>query len=935
MHGRSRMMFASVVLAWAAVAPAQTPSQRYALPAPDARYTLEAQGVDRAKALAEDAAAPKFAPQRYALSRDVGSVSIANGTARGGEWRELPDGTALWRLPVHAAGALTLDFGFRRFFLPPGARMYVSNAANRLGPYSDAENSRSGTFWTPLLYGDDALIEITVPANLRAFLSLELRTVHVGYRDVLHAKSFADPTSGSGSCNIDTICPDGDAWRNEIGAEAVLAFDGGFCSGQLVNDALDDRVPYMTTANHCIATDADADSLVVYWKYESPVCRAVGSAANGDPVSTVDAIPQVGGATLVATYAAADVTLVRLNTAPPAGAAAYFDGWDRSETSFSGAAVVHHAQSDAKRISFPAGVVTLEDDLGSDLPGLHHWFVDHYASGTTETGSSGSGLIDADHHLRGVLSGGAASCDDTAGDDLYGRLSTAWEGGGTPSTRLRDWLDPKNTQITKHDGLAVCTIPNVALDVGVMPVLSDQQFTVSASASGGTAPYTYAFDLDGDGMPDNLDHSASSVAVSYPHEYLGNVAVTVSDRNGCVGHASRAVVVQAQNVVYAPTNGIGQGPDPAIRICGGNTVDAEPGERFDARVTLGNVGSAPTAHGYAVFAAEPGLANAADVTIETPAVPLPTLASKQSATVDMTFAISPGAACGSEVVIDYLGTADDNGFSSNPARVAVLNVATGGACQPVANCPAQVAGITPHPGNFFDPHRAGNGMTQLTIPVPGTGPVFFGAWFTGDDARNPTWYVVNDIVKGNQVNSTLYQTRQSTPDEYPVPGVEVGTAQVSFVASDKLVYTWNLNGTPGGAVYVPVVADSARSLREWFNPQQSGWGTFDEFFPSVGADGGTFVFSLAYLYDANGMPRWTTASDASYRDGKTLTAMVARPACPACIWLDYTLGAQPVGTLLYSSNAGGELITTNIVFPSAYPGSWVRTNYPIVPLVSP
>jgi len=118
----------------AKVAAAQSPSERYALSAPAARYTLETAGVDRAKALAEDSNKPKSAPLRYALSREIHNVTIAQNAANPGEWRDLPDGTSVWRLPVHADGALTLDFGFREFFLPPGAQLFIGNALHAIGP---------------------------------------------------------------------------------------------------------------------------------------------------------------------------------------------------------------------------------------------------------------------------------------------------------------------------------------------------------------------------------------------------------------------------------------------------------------------------------------------------------------------------------------------------------------------------------------------------------------------------------------------------------------------------------------------------------------------------------------------------------------------------------------------------------------------------------
>lgn len=912
-----------------------SPSQRYALAAPDAALTVEAAAVDRAKALAQDVGKPKSARLRYAVRRDIHDVSIVAGNASAGEWRDLPGGMALWRLPVHVDRALSLDFGFDNFFLPPGAQLFVSNASHQRGPYTDADNPRSGHFWTPILSGDHALIEVLLAQNMREYLRLQLTAVHAGYRDIFapasRAKSYFDPSTGSGACNLDTICTQGDSWRNEIKAEAVLASAGEFCSGQLLNDTRGDNAPLMSTANHCMSTQSDADSLIVYWKYESPTCREVGSTANAAPIQTNDAIAQVGGATLLATYQAADFTLMQLNQAPPAAANAYWNGWDRSDTPFTGGAVLHHAQSDAKRISIAAGNVSIDDiNYGQqDIPGVHHWHVDHYSAGTTESGSSGSGLIDANHHLRGVLSGGSADCSAPDGDDFYGRLSTAWNGGGTPASRMRDWLDPLGTQPQSITGSSGCSVALVTLKTSANPARAGDRIELIATAAGSLAPYTYAFDVDGDGVADSVASNSASVTTIYPGAYSGNVGVTVTDAAGCTGSVSRALIVQAQDVRFS---GTGFTNSDSL-LCGNDTGIPQPGQRRRMGLLLRNNGTAPTANGYAVFAQNLDDSTHAAITLETPLVSVPTLAANASTWINVDYAIATDAACSAPIKIDYIGTVDDNGFGGVRTTVLTLTIAAPNQCQAQTMCRAQVVSIAPHPGNYFDSKRGGNGMTAVMTPVASADPIFFGAWFTGDAQRRPSWFVVNAALHGNQVNTALYQTHQDLPGQYPVPGSIVGSAQVSLAAAEKFIYTWSYNGKAGGAVYVPVVADPARSVRSWYNAVESGWGTFDEQYPGFGSDGLPFMFNLAYLYDDAGNPRWTTASDARYRDGDTLQEMVARPTCPGCVWLDYSIGAQVVGTLRYDLTGGSKRISTDVVFPFDYSGNWLRTDFGIEPLV--
>ena len=45
------------------------------------------------------------------------------------------------------------------------------------------------------------------------------------------------------------------------------------------------------------------------------------------------------------------------------------------------------------------------------------------------------------HHIIGQLHGGTASCSSDTYDE-YGKIDASWVGGGTPSSRLAEWLDP-------------------------------------------------------------------------------------------------------------------------------------------------------------------------------------------------------------------------------------------------------------------------------------------------------------------------------------------------------------------------------------------------------------------------------------------------------------------------------------------------------------
>ncbi|NJM16291.1 MAG: hypothetical protein HC896_13780 [Bacteroidales bacterium] len=73
--------------------------------------------------------------------------------------------------------------------------------------------------------------------------------------------------------------------------------------------------------------------------------------------------------------------------------------------------------------------------------------------GTTEKGSSGSGLLNPGGQLIGTLSSGNSS--DICGvplHDNYVRFTKMWKTISYPNNQLQPWLDPDSTGATEVDG---------------------------------------------------------------------------------------------------------------------------------------------------------------------------------------------------------------------------------------------------------------------------------------------------------------------------------------------------------------------------------------------------------------------------------------------------------------------------------------------------
>lgn len=400
---------------------------------------------DPAKLLQRDAQkrASRPGPLRVAEALPVTLQPGADG-----DWSRLPDGRALWRMGIRVPRATDLNFGFSKFRLPEGAALYLIGAGGYFeGPYTATDNRADGQFWSPMVPGEQAVIELYLPRR-DAPHELHLSQVAAGYRDWFKRDPSHPVHSGSkaGNCNIDAVCPLGDAWRDEIRSVTQLLIGGtGACTGTLVMDAASSFRPFVLTANHCEITTALAGSIVAHWNFQAPTCgqRSGGSRSQN-----------TNGATLRAARLDVDMALLELNSRPDPSFNVYYAGWDRSTNAPQSSFGIHHPEGDEKSLALDQNpAVSTGSCIGTSAGSSGtHWDVLNWEQGITEPGSSGSALWDFNsHRVVGFLSGGDSSCTNRTGSDCYGKFTVAWDGASS-SQRLRDWLDPGNTNAMTTSG---------------------------------------------------------------------------------------------------------------------------------------------------------------------------------------------------------------------------------------------------------------------------------------------------------------------------------------------------------------------------------------------------------------------------------------------------------------------------------------------------
>jgi len=460
---RPAVSFSVVLALWLLAGPltasAQTPTEQFS----SLRTLSEVDRRSLPAAEIPDDPAPaatgetEITPYAYGVIVDAGLTPATAGT-----W-ERTDEHWVWRLRLQSPDARSVSIAFDRFRLPPDARLYVRDpdGAQVHGPYRAAD-ATNGTHRTPLLRSEEIIVELQVPHGQREGVDLRIGHLVHGYRSVL-PPARQGLQSKDGACNVDITCRQALDWFPVYRSVGLYSYESGgtafTCTGSLVNNTAEDRRPLFLTAEHCISSPEEAQSMVFYWNYQNPTCRSRGTPTNADaPDDSLQAQTSTG-AVLRARFGnvnrfgtisgRSDLAVVEVDDVIPDSYQLYFAGWDRSGSAPDDAVSVHHPSGDAKRISFDRDPVsrTPYAESSSDPDGTH-WLIDAWELGTTEPGSSGAPLYNEDQRIIGVLSGGRAACtapvsaEDNDEPDWYGSLAHGFRQGDYENRSIADILDP-------------------------------------------------------------------------------------------------------------------------------------------------------------------------------------------------------------------------------------------------------------------------------------------------------------------------------------------------------------------------------------------------------------------------------------------------------------------------------------------------------------
>jgi len=372
-------------------------------------------------------------------------------------WSALADGSQVAAVAFSSAGARATRLGVLargvpagtvlRFYGADGADVVEMSAAQldalrQANEAAGVQGDAARMVWGPYIAGDASTLEVQLAAGADPS-QLQLAVPQLAHLTQTVLQTLQQPKGpgeigAAGSCNLDVMC-NADLQAESRAVAAMIFISGNTpyaCTGTLLNDAPGSRTPYFMTANHCISTQAEASTLVTYWFFRAAAC-------NSSPVVDQAMTQLTGGARLLYTEAAGDVTLLQLNGQPPAGvvyAGSYFGAVPAAGTGVVG---IHDPKGDLQKYS--VGSITgyancdaTTCNLGVSAARAAMYQIG-WTQGVTEGGSSGSAIfvkLGNTRYAVGALHGGNTDCQNQKGSDFYGRLDRAYNRGASA------WLNP-------------------------------------------------------------------------------------------------------------------------------------------------------------------------------------------------------------------------------------------------------------------------------------------------------------------------------------------------------------------------------------------------------------------------------------------------------------------------------------------------------------
>ena len=491
--------------------------------------------------------------ERTQVSRFAAPVLVDIKPEYDGKWTTTADGTSVWQLRIKIPDAKGLLLFYEDFALADDARLFVYSADGQqiLGAYTQASMGKSDRFMTGIIYGEEVVLEYQMP-QIASRSPFHIFRIDVVYKNIGTEKAFPETGFGASStCHDNVVCSTGDDWvieRNAVARIYLVVEEGtGYCSGTLMNNTAEDGRLLFLSAFHCMDGYTPQYDL---WRFDFEYASSTCINPTTEPT-----FKSILGCDLLAGRRDNDFLLLDLYPQIPDGLQLHLAGWDRRDINPTSGAVVHHPLGDIQKIAISSTASTvfpssINWNNGLVITPADHHFKTTYSDGTIEQGSSGAALFNQEHKVVAQLQGAGdnINCDETFG--YFGRLFMSWEGGGTPATRLKDWLDPLDSNAVTINAFSSLRSPNILTDTGDPVPSVSVRFYVNDALVGTTESMA-------DGripIPDNFPLTGT-LRMEFAREISYDNGVTTSDLIKIQKHILGIGLLDALKTLACDVNG--------------------------------------------------------------------------------------------------------------------------------------------------------------------------------------------------------------------------------------------------------------------------------------------------------------------------------------------------------------------------------------------
>lgn len=358
-----------------------------------------------------------------------------------------------WTIDLRIPGAPGLGLFIDQLDMAEGDRLSWSAPNQPEQTFTQADANDLNRVFLGFVSGEIGRLQYYPDSDEIGELPFNLWRIDQLYRPERYQAALAKDFGDSNDCQIDANCPEGDGWDDQKSSNArllvVVVGGTGICSGNLMNNTAENGRPLLLTGYHCFDGFTPLYDL---WEFDFGFRFSTCGSTNPNPPSFV----KYEGSTYLAGRQENDFLLLEITDPTFDADFHYFAGWDRSDGDVAGDLIVfHHPAADVQKLSTGNGMTIFNGPINwnNDVttPASHHFRMD-VEVGNADPGSSGSTVFDENRRVRGHINGGIITCPDSDPFLWIGRLHMAWTGGGTPQTRLSDWLDPLQLDTLQWDG---------------------------------------------------------------------------------------------------------------------------------------------------------------------------------------------------------------------------------------------------------------------------------------------------------------------------------------------------------------------------------------------------------------------------------------------------------------------------------------------------